>query len=543
MSVNKSAGNIFFGVFAIATIRDFLEMALEGRILLSVEDPLYSLKNYFLHFNSFYFLVYISMSLVLYMFTLKKVSISECLKIGALAMTLIWVGPLFDYFAFGSFDMFYPRDPLNVVCNLHHIADPDYNYEGMSKGMRLEILFAGMAGCGYIFYKSKHIIKSLCGGLCLSITCISIGLLIPFITQYYEYGFNFGYHKLYDSVLLHQGFVIHGAGCKIALFYQFLCLILFSVVYFLRSPQNFLAIVKNFRWTRSVHYLLLFFAGTTFIYFNPPIPDSSYAGLFEYMTTIWNHPSDLFGIFMAGLAVFLSFQSAVVFNDIYDYDIDIVSNLDRPLVTKAIPLSEYFFIGKLFALLALTISLCISETFFFFVLLYNLLAFLYSSPPFRLRKYFLVSNLILATIFLLTFHAGATVLIPDYRFEIIPSNITFGLLIGYALALTVKDSKDYEGDKASCVQTLHTLFGKKTGDILSVILVCFATILTPILLHLNQFLFFSIFICFLFLLIIIVIKRKNLKELFIIVLYYIFMMFVLFSLCSSSQHRFLAHMT
>ena len=108
----------------------------------------------------------------------------------------------------------------------------------------------------------------------------------------------------------------------------------------------------------------------------------------------------MFGIFMASVALLLSFQSAVISNDIYDYDIDIVSNTDRPLVTQAIPISEYKLVAKLFTIVALTISFCINETFFFFILLYHLLAFLYSVPPIRIRRLFLLSNIELATIFL-----------------------------------------------------------------------------------------------------------------------------------------------
>ena len=101
----------------------------------------------------------------------------------------------------------------------------------------------------------------------------------------------------------------------------------------------------------------------------------------------------MFGIFMASVALLLSFQSAVISNDIYDYDIDIVSNTDRPLVTQAIPISEYKLVAKLFTIVALTISFCINETFFFFILLYHLLAFLYSVPPIRIRRLFLLSNI------------------------------------------------------------------------------------------------------------------------------------------------------
>jgi chlorophyll synthase len=518
MTKKTNAGNLFLGIIAVATVRNFLEFTLEGQSLINVADPLKDLKTYFLHFTSFYFLVYVSLSLIFYAFALKKISVSECFKIGAFAMTLVWVGPVFGYITSDPFNILYPTDPMGVVCNLHHIADPSYHYNGFTKGMRLEVMLAGLGAMVFLYYKTKHIVKSVLGGICISSACLAIGLSIPFITQYYEYGFNFGDHELYNSILLHQGFVIHGTGCKIALFYIFVSLILFAIAYYVRNPQFFRAIVGNFRWTRTTHYLLLFLGGMLYVYYNPPL-----GGDFDYLTTIWNHPIDLFGIFMASVALFLSFQSAVIYNDIHDYNIDVISNAERPLVINAISLSEYRFIGKLFAILSLTISFCISETFFFFVLLYNLMAFLYSAPPFRLRQYFLVSNLVLATIFLVAFHAGASVLISEYRFSVIPPYITYALFIGFVLALTVKDSKDYEGDKKAHIQTLYTLFGIKAGNYVTTILVCLATLLTPILLHLRQLLVFSITISFIFLLIIILIKNRNLKEYLVTSLYFIFL--------------------
>ena len=526
----SNAGNIFLGVFAIATIRDFLEVALEGIFVMNASAPLQSLKTYFLHFNTFYFLVWATLSLLLFLFTRKKTTVSECFKTGALAMMLIWVGPLFDYFAVGAFDMFYPPDPIGVFKNLHRLADPTYSYEGMSKGMRVEILLAGAGAVGFIFYKTRNILSSVLGGFCISIGCLLIGTLIPIITQYYEYGTSFGRHELYDSTLLHQGFVVHGTGSKIALFYISLCIVLLALAYFIRSRERFMALVGNFRWTRAMHYLVLFFGGAAFIYFNPPVLGPEYEGYYEYMTTIWEHPSDIFGIVMAAVAVLLSFESAVIVNDVYDFDIDAVSNSDRPLVTKAIPDAEYRAIGKIFTATALTIAFAVNETFFFLIVLYNLAAFLYSAPPFRLRRYFIVSNVELAAIFIITFLAGTTTLLDEYRLRNVPTYIVFGLLASYVMAMTVKDCKDYDGDKRMHIQTLQTVFGQKIGNILAVILVCCSILLTPVMLHLHQLTVFSITVCLLFLASMIVTKKYKTKEWLVTLLYYIYVITVFYFL-------------
>ena len=77
MKLRSSAGNILLGLLAIITFRDFIEMALEGNSVMRTDDPIATLKNYFLHFNTFFYLIYVCLSLILYGFSLKRVSISE----------------------------------------------------------------------------------------------------------------------------------------------------------------------------------------------------------------------------------------------------------------------------------------------------------------------------------------------------------------------------------------------------------------------------------------------------------------------------------
>ena len=533
MKLRTSAGNIFLGLLALTTFRDFIEMVLEGNSVMRTDDPMATLKNYFLHFNTFFYLIYVCLSLILYGFSLKRVSISECFRVGALAMMLILLPPVFGYIFEEPSLILYPSDPMGVVCNLHHLADPSFLYKGLTRGMRLEILLAGAGAVVYLYIKTRRIFVSLIAGICISFTCIAIGLSIPFLAQVYEYGLHFGDHPLHQSTLLHQGFVVHGTGCKIGLLYIFLSLLFFSLAYYLRNPGYFCAAIRNFRWTRSLHYMLLYVAGMIYVYFNPPL-----GGDFSYIRTIWQYPFDVIGILMAGLAVFLSFQSAVIFNDIYDYKIDRLSNANRPFVSHSIPLGEYRLLGRLFAIVALSISLCISETFFFFITLYQLLAFLYSAPPFRLRRYLVASNMLLAVIFMLTFHAGAVTLVSDYRFWLIPTHVTFVLLLLFALSLTVKDAKDYEGDRCAGVHTLYTVFGKKTGDVITSLFVSCSIVLAPVLLHLPSMLVFSSVVCILFLLVITFVHHYRAKEGLVVLLYFLYMVVLFYSLIFKASDVF-----
>ena len=247
-----------------------------------------------------------------------------------------------------------------------------------------------------------------------------------------------------------------------------------------------------------------------YIYYNPPMENPLYDD-FDFLKSL-GHPFDILGIIMAAAAIFLSFESAVIFNDIYDYHVDCVSNPNRPLVSKAVPFNEYKLLGGVFLVLALMIAISINPTFFMLVLVYNLAAFLYSAPPVRLRKYIGVSNLLLAFIFLLTFYAGTTVIIPDFMLANVPSHISIGLLVCFFLALT----------KADNIQTLSTVMSPKVGNIVTVACVCCSILLSPWLFHQRNLYLFAFVVLAAFLLGAKFIRNTKIKEAYVTILYYLY---------------------
>jgi len=240
------------------------------------------------------------------------------------------------------------------------------------------------------------------------------------------------------------------------------------------------------------------------------------------------NPFEYLGVFAAALAVFLSFQSAVVFNDIYDYEIDKISNPKRPLVTGIFTVKEYKNIGKLFLIAALFISMCINEAFFLLILAYNGLAYLYSNPPFRLRTLAIIPNIILAIIAVVTFHAGATLLAGDFTFQVIPSRLTVTLFVGYCFATTIKDLKDTEGDRNEKIKTLSTLLGNLKGRIVTALLISATIIALPFVLNVSGMLIFSILTAALFN--VLLFWKNRLKEISIFILYYMYMIVLFYKL-------------
>ena len=513
--------NILIGVFAVSNIRNFLEIGLQGGILISPDAPLNTFVMYFLHYTLFYYMIFAALSLMLYGFARKHIKLSEAYTVGASAICLVCLAPIIDSILLGRIDIAYPVNPWNVVCNLHHFWDFGYDYHGLSFGMRIEITLASLAAMVYLYIKTKRIAKSVICGVCVSVVCLAFGLMVPTLAQLYDNGLNFADdYNLRFSTLLQGGCVLKTSSDKISVLYILLCVLLFAVGYFIRNRRYFVSVIKNFRITRAVHYLLLFFAGVAFIYYNPPVENPLYED-FEFLKD-FGHPFDIIGVAMAAAAIFLSFESAVIFNDIYDYNVDCVSNPNRPLVTKTIPFDEFKLMGGVFLVLALMIAISINPTFFMLVLVYNLAAFLYSAPPVRLRKYIGVSNLLLAFIFLLTFYAGTTVIIPNFMLANVPSHISIGLLVCFFLALTIKDIKDTKGDKADNIQTLSTVMSPKAGNIVTVACVCCSILLSPWLFQQSHLYVFAVVVLIAFLLGVKLIPNPKIKEAYVTGLYYLY---------------------
>ena len=103
-------------------------------------------------------------------------------------------------------------------------------------------------------------------------------------------------------------------------------------------------------------------------------------------------------------------------------------------------------------------------------------------------------------------------------------------MLSFALALTVKDAKDVEGDKQGHVHTLYTLFGTRVANWVTTVCVCVAALLPAILLHLHELLYYCVAACLLFLLEVVFVKNRRLLEALVVLLYYAYLLVLFYFL-------------
>ena len=155
---------------------------------------------------------------------------------------------------------------------------------------------------------------------------------------------------------------------------------------------------------------------------------------------------------------------SILTNNMADYEIDRISHPDRPLVSGSIRFYVYQRLAWPFLGAALFYAIIVNFTTLFFVTLLIGNYFLYSMPPFRLKRVTFFSKLVISVNSLAAVMLGVLT-ITDSLYNL-PA-ITFPIvLIGITAVANFLDIKDYEGDKQVGIATLPVVLGLTKAKIL-----------------------------------------------------------------------------
>jgi geranylgeranylglycerol-phosphate geranylgeranyltransferase len=295
---------------------------------------------------------------------------------------------------------------------------------------------------GYALVKTKHVPRLL-GGVILLLFCLSVFIYLP---------------RLLMALLVHNTaastvpLLNPYFGWDQFLFSSYLILLLplGCAWYYFFDKRKLLAVVKNFRFFRIVHFALLLSFGIT-------------VGLtvrFEKTSLDFYHlpllPADWLLMAVAYIGVFFHWFWAVGFNDIADLESDRVSAPERPLPSGTITEKEARALNLIFLATSLMAALVVNYIFFILILLCTCLHYLYSTRAIHLKAIPLLSNFVLAAVYFLVVLAGYD-LVSNGLIAFPPGLIL--LLAVFTFGGTFKDIKDYEGDRRVEVKTLPVVFG------------------------------------------------------------------------------------
>lgn len=263
---------------------------------------------------------------------------------------------------------------------------------------------------------------------------------------------------------------------KLNFVYFILLLVFLIVLFWLISHEKFLAVLKNLRLPQMVYHSGIFFIGTglgILLY-----PQNFKLSIFSVLATA-----------ILLISVWLSWIASVIFNDIYDFEIDKITNPDRPLPKNIFSVKEYAQLGILFFALAILGATSVGLVFAVLLIVYQILAWFYSCPPFRLKKFPGIATFISSLASLMVLFLGFVLLSSDQTIYSLSWRITLLMLISYTISLPIKDFKDIEGDKKYGVFTIPVIFGEKKGRLIVAIGIFISFMLSVF--FLNEFKLFS----------------------------------------------------
>ncbi|MDO9231242.1 MAG: UbiA family prenyltransferase [bacterium] len=240
---------------------------------------------------------------------------------------------------------------------------------------------------------------------------------------------------------------------RIDFIYFFLLIFSLSILFWLIDRQKFVAVWKNARFPQLLYHSGLFFIGIAI-------------GSLNYRN---NLHLDFFSILSVGVllvSIWLAWLASVVVNDLNDFAIDSVSNPERPLQKRIFMREEYAHLGWAFFTLSIIGTLSIGFSFTALIIVYQIIAWVYSAEPFRLKKFPIVGTFISSLALLVILFLGYILMSDGQTIHALSSRIIFLMLISGTICLPIKDFKDIAGDKYDNIWTLPVIFGEKKARLM-----------------------------------------------------------------------------
>lgn len=330
-------------------------------------------------------------------------------------------------------------------------------------GTRIIFIAAILFLAAVVYFRTKNVLKTAVSAV-VSYTLLFLMGSFPTI-------FSFAYYVFWEGKKLRdiQAFQvaqlfgsptgvwgIQSLGIKYSFAYKlelvyFPLLIFFLAVMFYRiNPKKFLAVLKNFRYPQLMYHAGLLFIGMGLGYLN--FRENFSVNIFS-----------LASVAVLLMSVWLAWKASVVVNDLADVGIDRISNPNRPLPKGVFSESDYAQFGAICFLLSLLGAVTVGVKFLLLLFIYQILAWFYSSPPFRLKKYPIVASAVSSLASLTILFLGYILLSSDQSIQRISWRITLLLFIAYTISIPIKDFKDVEGDKKYHIWTIPVLLGDKNG--------------------------------------------------------------------------------
>ncbi len=465
--------------YSFTLIRDFLESSLgESNKIGFIPLPFSSFIAFFYHYPIYYFCIFLFITIILSLsrsFTPKM-----ALKIGLFFSFWFTLAPLFDLLFGGHMDYNYITSSNQFLHYLISIFNPFVHTPGVTPGMRIQgaLVFLGL----FIFMtlKRKNIILNI---LLLALLYIFMiltgGVLQSFIVEIFGSNFNQAYNG--------TGIIFYPS---LRLSLPLLIVFVFEVAIFvyLYAKKRFLTYLKILLTSPRVILRLLYYFSINIMGFLIGLKTLNFA-----YPLIFKNPTDYLALIALFSHTLFAFLFGLTINDYFDKDGDLQSGTKTPFTEKIIRKPEMVYLSVFYFIISFLFAFSISYYTSLIAIVSLILAYLYSAPPYSLKKVWPLSVYTVAAISFLELLVGISVLGKYAALSILPKPMWAIFFIILPLVLTTKDIKDYKGDRVLGAFTIYTWLGIRRGALLNGILLFISFLLIPIIFK-GKFLLISIFV-------------------------------------------------
>jgi len=420
--------------FFIITFRNFLEI-FSDRSRISY--------SYYLH----YYLSYICLALIIILlfYLATRGNLKKIARVILLFFSIIIFAPVFDLIiSLGKgYNITYltPGQHGNLFYLFITFFGPIAK-AGITIGMRIEIGLALIGSFLYFLIKTRSKIKSLFFTISLYAIiffyCAMPHTIVPIL-------------KIFKISNLENFFITKAALDLMTYIYLIVIFFAGQLIFYFYNKEYYISIIKDMRFFRLIHFVSLAIIGLII-------------GKINIKEFNFYSPEVFFSLFCILISIIFAWGFSVMANNIIDQDIDKISNSNRPLIKKSIPLPTYKLISWGFFSASLAYSYIVNFKAFFFILTFIGLYYLYSTPPIRFKRVPYISKVIPALNSLIMLLIGYTFM--NSGIGSFPGPLVLYFLIFITAAMNFIDIKDYEGDKRADIKTLPTILGLKRSKIL-----------------------------------------------------------------------------
>jgi 4-hydroxybenzoate polyprenyltransferase len=447
---------------SMVTARLFLEKVIASSKPVNIPESIIEFLQTFYFFLLAFLLIWLILSFI---FKLKPQKLALVLAYG---LFLIILPPILDLLKTGGavYWSFYllssPGDLLRQYVSIFGYLPSGIVYFGT----KITFILTVLVSAGLVWILTKKIARTVFGAIAVYSALFFMGSF-PTVF-YYAYVYFSGSGKILNIHsfeiagffgTVSQIFGVEIPSLQYALayrldFFYFLLLILILIFFFYRtSREKFWAVANNLRFPQIIYHFGLFFVGMGL-------------GILQYPQNFSLNIFSVAASLVLLASIWLSWEASVVVNDLNDFGIDQISNSARPLPRKIFTLEEYRQFGIICFLLAILGGLTVGPIFAIILIIYQIIAWFYSSETYRLKKYPGVATFVSSIALILILFLGFILMSDGQTIHTLSWRIILLLIITYTISIPLKDFKDISGDGKYGVWTIPVLFGEKKARLI-----------------------------------------------------------------------------